>query len=49
MIDPRQDAFRAALLDYLDGKQVPDLVLEVEGGRAGPALHPEWFFRDFGQ
>jgi SAM-dependent methyltransferase len=47
VIDRSQDAFGVALLDYLDGKDVPDLVLEVQGGRAGPAMHPEWFFRDF--
>jgi hypothetical protein len=47
VIDRSQDAFGVALLDDLDGKDVPDLVLEVQGGRAGPAMHPEWFFRDF--
>ena len=49
VIDPSHDAFGAALLDYLEGKDVPGLVLEVEGGGAVPAMHPEWFFRDFGQ
>jgi SAM-dependent methyltransferase len=49
VIDPSQDAFGVALLDYLEGKEVPGLVLEVEGGQAGPALHPEWFFRSFEQ
>ena len=49
MIDPSQDAFGAALLDYLEGRDVPGLVLEVAGGEAGPAMHPEWFFRGFGQ
>lgn len=47
VIDPSQDAFGAALLDYLDGQEVAELVLEVDGGQSGPALHPEWFFRDF--
>lgn len=44
MIDPSQDAFGAALLDYLEGKQVPELVLEVDGGQPGPRListHPK--------
>lgn len=45
VIDPSQDAFGAALLDYLEGKEVPGLVLEEEGGQAGPALRPECFFR----
>ena len=49
VIDPSQDAFGAALLDYLEGKDVPELVLEVEGGQVGPAMHPEWFFRSFEQ
>jgi SAM-dependent methyltransferase len=49
VIDPSQDAFGAALLDYLEGKEVPGLVLEEEAGQAGPALRPEWFFRSFGQ
>jgi SAM-dependent methyltransferase len=47
VIDRSQDALGVALLDDLDGKDVPDLVLEVQGGRAGSAMHPEWFFRDF--
>ena len=47
MIDRSQDAFGVALLDYLDGKDVPDLVLQVQGGQAVPAMDPEWFFRDF--
>lgn len=47
VIDPSEDAFGAALLDYLDGRDVPGLVLEVAGGGAGPAMHPEWFFRRF--
>jgi SAM-dependent methyltransferase len=49
VIDPCQDAFGVALLDYLEGKQVPGPVLEVQGGQPGPALHPEWFFRSFEQ
>jgi SAM-dependent methyltransferase len=49
VIDPSQDAFGAALLDYLEGKDVPELVLEDRGGRTGPAMHPEWFFRSFEQ
>jgi SAM-dependent methyltransferase len=47
MIDPSQDAFGVALLDYLEGKEVPELALEVDGGEAGPAMHPEWFFQSF--
>lgn len=49
MIDTSQDAFGAALLDYLEGREVPGLVLEFEGGGSGPAMHPEWFFCSFGQ
>jgi hypothetical protein len=49
VIDPSQDAFGAALLDYLEDKDVPELVLEDRGGRTGPAMHPEWFFRSFEQ
>lgn len=49
MIDPSRDAFGTALLDYLEGRDVPGLVLEVQGGEAGPAMHPEWFFRNFQQ
>jgi hypothetical protein len=47
VIEWPEDAFGAALLDYLDGSEVPDLTLEVDGGVTGPAMHPEWFFRDF--
>jgi SAM-dependent methyltransferase len=49
VIDPSQDAFGAALLDYLQGNDVPGLILEVEGGESGPAMHPEWFFQSFEQ
>jgi SAM-dependent methyltransferase len=45
VIGQSEDAFGAALVDYLEGRDVPGLVLEVEGDRAGPAMHPEWFFR----
>ena len=38
-----------ALLDYLEGKDVSDLVLEDRSGRTAPAMHPEWFFRSFEQ
>jgi SAM-dependent methyltransferase len=47
MIDPSEDAFGAALLDYLEGRAVPELVLETAEGETGPAMHPEWFFRSF--
>src|ERR1700689_1988775 len=43
MIDPSQDAFGAALLDYLEGKDVAELVLEDRSGWTGPAMRPEWF------
>ena len=49
MIDPSQDAFGTALLDYLDGNDVAPLALQVQGGETGPAMHPEWFFRDYEQ
>jgi SAM-dependent methyltransferase len=45
VIDPAQDAFGVALFDYLEGRRVPELVLEVKGGLSKPAMHPEWFFR----
>jgi SAM-dependent methyltransferase len=48
MTGPSGDAFGAALLDFLEGKDVPELVLEV-GDEAVPAMHPEWFFRGFDQ
>lgn len=47
MIDPSEDAFGAALVDYLEGRDVPELVLETADGGTGPAMHPEWFFRSF--
>ena len=47
MIDPSEDAFGAALVDYLDGRDVPELVLETDDGGTGPAMHPEGFFRSF--
>ena len=46
VIDPSQDAFGAALLDYLEGNDVPELVLEDRSGWTGPAMHPEYFFPD---
>jgi hypothetical protein len=47
VIDPSRDAFGAALLDHLEGRDVPGLVLEQQRGEAGPAMHREWFFRGF--
>lgn len=41
------DAWGMALLDHLRQRPVADLVLEVDDGTAVPAMHPEWFFRDF--
>jgi SAM-dependent methyltransferase len=49
MIDPSQDAFGTALLDYLDGKNVAPLALEVRGGRKVLGLGAEWFFRSYEQ
>lgn len=49
VIDRSRDAFGAALLDYQEGKDVPELVLEVQDGQSGPAMHPEWFFRRYEQ
>jgi SAM-dependent methyltransferase len=49
MIDPSQDAFGTALLDYLDGGDVPPLALEMQGGQTVLALQPEWFFRSYEQ
>jgi hypothetical protein len=49
MISPSQDAFGTALLDFLEGRDVPELILEVEGDEAEPAMHPAWFFRGFEQ
>ena len=47
VIDPSQDVFGAALLDYLEGKEVPELVLGDRGGWTGSAMHPDWCFRSF--
>lgn len=41
------DAWGIALLDYLEGREVVQPVLEVDDGSVMPAMHPEWFFRDF--
>jgi len=41
------DAWGAALLDFLEGREVVQPVLEVDDGTVVPAMHPEWFFRDF--
>jgi hypothetical protein len=39
VIDPSQDAFGAALIDYLEGNEMLEIVLKMEGGRAEPAMH----------
>jgi hypothetical protein len=49
VIDRNADAFGAALMDYLEGRDVPELALEALDGGTGPAMHPEWFFRQFEQ
>jgi hypothetical protein len=49
VIGRNADAFGAALMDYLEGSEVPDLALEALGQGVGPAMHPEWFFRQFEQ
>jgi SAM-dependent methyltransferase len=36
-----------ALLDHAHGRDVRTPTLEVDGGDTIPAIHPEWFFRDF--
>jgi hypothetical protein len=41
------DAWGVALQDQLDGREVPDLVLELDGGERVPAMQPEWFFRAY--
>jgi GNAT superfamily N-acetyltransferase len=41
------DAWGAALLDYFDGREVVQPMLEVDDGTVLPAMRPEWFFRDF--
>jgi SAM-dependent methyltransferase len=43
------DSWGAALLDYLDGREVAQPLLEVDDGTVVPAMHPEWFFRTFEQ
>lgn len=47
VIDPFEDAFGTALLDYLEGRDVPEILLEVRDGDIGPAMRPEWFFRPY--
>jgi SAM-dependent methyltransferase len=41
------DAWGQALLDHLDGLDVVTPELEVDDGTVAPAMHPEWFFREF--
>ena len=41
------DAWGAALLDHLAGRDVAQPMLEVDDGKVVPAMHPEWFFRTF--
>ena len=43
------DAWGRALLDYLHEREVPELLLETDGGKSVPAMHPEWFFRTYEQ
>ena len=47
LVDPSEDAWGTALLDHFHGRPVPTPQLEVDTGELGPAMHPEWFFRDF--
>src|SRR5438874_1889031 len=35
------DAWGRALLDYLHEREVPELLLETDGGKSVPAMHPE--------
>jgi SAM-dependent methyltransferase len=41
------DAWGTALLDHLEGRDGPTLMLEVENGTGHPALAPAWFFRSY--
>ena len=43
------DAWGRALRDHHRSVWTPTPELEVEGGRVGDAMHPEWFFRPFEQ
>lgn len=43
---PEGDAWGEALLDHHRGRWTPVPELEVEGGGAADAMHPEWFFRE---
>jgi SAM-dependent methyltransferase len=43
------DAWGSALLDYVHHRDVPELLLETDGGKTTPAMHPEWFFRTYAQ
>lgn len=42
---PEGDAWGEALLDHHRGRWTSIPELEVHGGGAGDAMHPEWFFR----
>ena len=41
------DAWGRALLDHFEQREVAQPLLEIDGGRIGPAMHAEWFFRSF--
>jgi SAM-dependent methyltransferase len=41
------DAWGEALRDHLDGRDVAELLLELDNGEKVPAMQPEWFFRPF--
>lgn len=46
VLSPNEDAFGAALLDYLLGRPPPSpLLLEFDNGAVIQALQPEWFFQ----
>jgi SAM-dependent methyltransferase len=47
IVPAADDAWGRALLDQFHGREVPQPELEVDGGVTGPAMHPEWFFRQF--
>jgi len=45
IISEKQDAFGKALLDYLEGREVKQLILEADDGSSMPAMEPAWFFQ----